>query len=83
MVPAGGGSQLLELGEWVTPLRSTEAELAFPTTRPVQDGDPYLSAGRDAVSVSNCGLCHVSEEKHPTIVGALCPTRCDLHGCTK
>jgi hypothetical protein len=58
------------VGEWVTPVRSTKAELAFPVTRPVQDDEPFRSTVRDAVSVSNCGLCHIDEEAHPTIAGA-------------
>jgi hypothetical protein len=70
VVPDGTGRDLLEFGEWTTPLRSTKAELAFPLTRPVSHEAPYQDRG-DEQSVSLCGLCHTGQEAHPSIPGAL------------
>lgn len=69
VVPDGSGSHLLEFGEYVSPVRSTKAELAFPVTRPVDQGAPYRDPPNER-TVSLCGVCHTSQEPHPTIPGA-------------
>ena len=69
VVPDGIGRNLLEFGEYVGPVRSTKAELAFPLTRPVDHGAPYRDRP-DERTVSLCGVCHTSQEPHPTIPGA-------------
>lgn len=69
VVPDGAGSHLLEFGEYVGPVRSTKAELRFPLERPVDHGAPYRDPPNER-TVSFCGLCHTSQEPHPTIPGA-------------
>lgn len=67
VVPTGVGKDLLEFGEWVTPLRSTKGELAFPVSRPVADDAPYLRVAGEDGTPSQCGFCHPSQVHHPTI----------------
>jgi len=69
VVPDGTGRNLLEFGEYVTPLRSTKGELAFPLTRPVAHDQPYQDPP-DEQTVTLCGLCHTGQTPHPTITGA-------------
>ncbi|CAN5895878.1 hypothetical protein BH11MYX4_BH11MYX4_15970 [soil metagenome] len=69
VVPAGEGSKLLELGEWIGTTRTIKAEIGLPVTAPLAADAPFLrvSHGTDRTT---CGTCHRQEERHPTIPNA-------------
>ncbi|WP_181197371.1 hypothetical protein [Enhygromyxa salina] len=68
IVPAGEGSHLLELGEWVSDTRTIKAELRFPVEAAISHDTPYevlLDGG-----ITTCGLCHRNETPAPDRPGA-------------
>jgi hypothetical protein len=68
VLPAGEGSELLEISEWVSPTQSIKAELEFPVDAPLSAEAPYdLSYN---LSVTRCGLCHPNEYPAPQRPGA-------------
>jgi hypothetical protein len=68
-VPAGDGSKLLELGEWVGTTRTLKGEIALPVTAPLAADGPFVRIlqGSDKTV---CATCHRQEERHPTIPNA-------------
>ncbi len=64
VVPAGDGSDLLEVGEMVAPNRSLKAEFKFPVDKVVTRDDCYQHLDF-APAATSCGLCHGNEERHP------------------
>lgn len=68
VVPVGTGAPLLEMGQWVTPLRTVKAELLMPVSSAVSASAPFdrikTSPGR-----TTCGSCHRREFADSTIAG--------------
>ncbi len=69
VVPEGPGMHLLELGEWVTPLRTLKGELEFPLTQALAGTEPFTRVQYQTAR-STCGLCHRDEAPSPTVAGA-------------
>jgi len=69
VVPAGDGSKVLELGEWMGTTRTLKGEIALPVTVPLAADAPFVRIlkGTDRTS---CATCHRQEERHPTIPNA-------------
>lgn len=69
VVPAGEGSKLLELGEWVTSTRTLKGEVSLPVTAPLA---PDAAFRRVFVGPggSVCATCHRNEAAHPSIADA-------------
>jgi hypothetical protein len=59
VAPAGPAADLLELAEYVSPVRSIKAEIAFPRRTPVSPTEPYDRIG--AAGGTLCGGCHRNE----------------------
>ncbi|HEY8924069.1 MAG TPA: hypothetical protein VIU64_06785 [Polyangia bacterium] len=59
VVPAGRAAVLLELGEYVSPLRSIKAEIPFPRVAPVAPTAPFDRITGTYGTV--CGACHHDE----------------------
>jgi len=59
IVPAGRAAALLELGEYVSPLRSIKAEIAFPRVAAVAPTAPFDRIAGTYGTV--CGACHRNE----------------------
>jgi hypothetical protein len=70
VVAGGYAENLLEFGQWVTPLRSLKAELEFPLARPISDQAPYERVLSPDHATTVCRLCHSNETAHETIPGA-------------
>lgn len=70
VVAGGHAENLLEFGQFVTPLRSIKAELAWPLERRVTDADPYQRVLQPKHAISVCGLCHANETPHESIPNA-------------
>jgi hypothetical protein len=70
VVAGGHAENLLEFGQWVTPLRSLKAELAFPLVRPLADDAPYKRVLAPDHATTVCRLCHSNETAHETIPNA-------------
>lgn len=68
-VPAGDGSKVLELGEWMGTTRTLKAEVALPVTAPLAADAPFLRVLQGTERTS-CATCHREEERHPTIPNA-------------
>jgi hypothetical protein len=60
IVPAGRGSELLEIGQYFSPSESLKAELYMPIATPVSNDDLYGHL-RYNESITVCGLCHRDE----------------------
>jgi len=65
-VPDGDGSNLLELGEWVTTTRTTKGEILLPVVSgPLPPDAPYEKIlQRDRTL---CATCHRDEQPHASI----------------
>lgn len=61
VVPEGTGAELIELGEWVTAMRTEKGELSFPVTEPVPVELPRSRVLFTSTSTT-CGLCHNAEQ---------------------
>ena len=59
IVPSGRAATLLELGEYVSPLRSIKAEIAFPRVAPMPPATVYNRIIGTYGTV--CGACHRDE----------------------
>jgi len=68
VVPTGDGAHLLEFGEQRAGHRSLKGELAFPLLAPVAPGEVYEHTLLTA-EVSNCALCHASEQLDTSVPG--------------
>jgi hypothetical protein len=66
VVPAGDGSKVIELGEWVGTTRTIKGELALPVTAPLAADAPFTKV-LDGADQTTCAKCHRQEERHPTI----------------
>jgi hypothetical protein len=66
VVPDGPGMHLLELGEWVTPLRTLKGELEFPLTQPLTGSEPFTRVMYQTARTT-CGLCHREETPSATV----------------
>lgn len=60
LVPAGTGSHTIELGEFVTALRTLKAELGFPLVQALAPPDPFERI-RDPRGGTTCRGCHRDE----------------------
>jgi len=69
VVPAGEGSKLLELGEWIGTTRTIKGEVGLPVTAPLAADAAFLRVSR-GTDRTTCGTCHRQEEPHPTIPNA-------------
>lgn len=67
---AGEGSHLLEMGEWVSELRTLKGELAFPVTSALAEDAPFTRIQGTAEGPTSCGFCHTQEHPHPSLEGA-------------
>jgi hypothetical protein len=72
-VPAGDGSKVLELGEWMGTTRTLKGEVGLPVTGPLAADAPFtrILQGTDRTL---CATCHRQEERHPTIPNAFVST---------
>lgn len=68
VVPEGDGARLLEFAQWMTPTRTLKGEVELPFASKLTEEAPYLKT-HSTFGVTSCGLCHRSEEPHPTIDG--------------
>lgn len=68
VVADGPGRHLIELGQWVTPLRTLKGELELPLVDPVAPTAPFSRVMYNE-SMTNCALCHRNESAHETIDG--------------
>lgn len=68
VVGDGVGAPLLEMGQWVTPLRTLKAEITFPLAGALDHQTPYEEIRFNA-AVTHCGLCHREEEASESIDG--------------
>jgi hypothetical protein len=67
VVPAGPSADLLELAEYVSPVRSIKAEIAFPRLAPTSPTQPFDRVAAAGGTV--CGGCHRNEEAADTVDG--------------
>lgn len=67
VVPAGPSGDLLELAEYVSPVRSIKAEIAFPRLAPTSPTAPFDRVAAAGGTV--CGGCHRNEEAADTVDG--------------
>lgn len=68
VVPDGAGAKLVEFAEWTAPTRTLKGEVEFPVDAPLPQDAP-LTRVHSNLGVTTCGLCHRTEEPHPTIDG--------------
>jgi hypothetical protein len=67
VVPAGPAADLLELAEYVSPVRSIKAEIAFPRLAPASPTEPYDRIAATGGTV--CGGCHRNEAAADAVDG--------------
>ena len=68
-VPAGDGSKVLELGEWMGTTRTLKGEIPLPVTGPLAADAPFTRV-LQGTERTLCATCHRQEERHPTIPNA-------------
>ncbi|MBS2015985.1 MAG: hypothetical protein JST00_24090 [Deltaproteobacteria bacterium] len=68
-VPAGEGSKVIELGEWVTPTRTLKGEIALPVTAPLEADAPFRRV-MQGPERTICATCHRDESHHASIPNA-------------
>jgi hypothetical protein len=73
VVPAGAGSHLIEMGEWVTPTRTLKGELELPVTQQLAPDAPLAHVAQSN-GTTTCAICHRAEESHETIAGGFVST---------
>jgi len=69
-VPAGEGSKVVELGEWVTPTRTLKGEIGVPVLAPLSPEGAFerivVGSDRDRTM---CATCHRFEERSSVVAG--------------
>jgi hypothetical protein len=72
---AGTGRDLVELGQFVTPMRTLKGEIGFPAVTDIPRTEPYTRIRSDGPQPdstgSSCRFCHAAEEMAPQPSGAL------------
>lgn len=66
VVAGGDAGHLIEMGEWVTNLRTLKGELELPITADLTADAPYTRIKASA-SGSTCGICHRQEAVSPSV----------------
>jgi hypothetical protein len=66
VVGGGDAGHFLEVGEWVTPLRTLKGEFALPITADLTADAPFTRI-QVSSSGSTCGICHRGETASATV----------------
>jgi hypothetical protein len=66
VVPGGDAGQLLELAEWVTPLRTLKGEVELPVAATLAASAPYARI-KVSANATTCGVCHRQEAPSATV----------------
>ena len=67
---AGKGQRLIELGQFVTPVRSVKAEIEFPLDGPATTAEALERVRNpEHPRITSCFVCHDREEDEPEVPG--------------